>query len=117
MNQKDLLDKITNNSSLTELQTYNERVCELRGFSNESIQETMLALLEEIGELAKSIRNTATNMVVDTNKTQKQDTAESEVADVFCILMTICSKLDINLYDAFIDKEKKNCERNWSSER
>ena len=117
MTQKDLLDKITNNSSLTELQAYNEKVCELRGFSNESIQETMLALLEEIGELAKSIRNTATNMVVDTEKTLKQDSTESEAADVFCILMTICSKLNINLHDAFINKEKKNCERNWSTER
>ena len=117
MNQKDLLDKITNNPSLTELQAYNERVCELRGFSTESIQETMLALLEEIGELAKSIRISSTNMVIDTNKKQKQDTAKSEAADVFCILITVCSKLDINLYDAFIDKEKKNCERNWSSER
>ena len=77
----------------------------------------MLAFLEEIGELAKSIRNTATNMVIDTNKTLKHDTAESEAADVFCILMTICSKLNINLQDAFITKEKKNCERNWSSER
>ena len=33
MTQKELLDKITNSSSLTELQAYNEKVCELRGFS------------------------------------------------------------------------------------
>lgn len=117
MNQNDLLSAITNKSSLTELQIYNERVAELRGFSEQSILESMLSLLEEAGELAKAVRTVATNMVIDTDTTLKRDAVENEVADVFVVLLTICSKLNINLYDALVEKEKINCDRNYSSER
>ena len=117
MTQMDLLNQITRNSSLTQLQTYNEKIAKLRGFSNESIQETMLALLEEVGELARAIRYTETNMAIDTDKEQNNESIEGEVADVFVVLMTVCSKLGINLHDALIEKERKNCQRNWSQQR
>ena len=114
MNQKDLLNQLTEESSLTQIQKYNEMVTELRGFSNETIQETMLQLLEEAGELAKAVRHTATNMVIDADKMLSHGTVESEVADVFVVLLTVCSKLNINLFNALYEKEKKNCNRNWN---
>ena len=77
----------------------------------------MLLLLEETGELAKAVRKTSTNMSVDVDKIQNYDTIESEVADVFIVLMAVCNKLGINLLSALREKEKKNCERNWSFER
>jgi len=117
MNQVDLLDTITEESSLTHIQEYIEKILNLRGFSDESIQETMLLLLEEAGELAKAIRKTSTNMSVDVDKMQSYDTVESEVADVFIVLMAVCNKLDINLFNSLKEKEKKNCKRNWSFER
>ena len=117
MNQADLLNTITEASSLTQIQEYIKTVIDLRGFSGESIQETMLLLLEETGELAKAIRKTATNMSVDVDKMQSYDTVESEVADVLIVLLAVCNKMNINLFDALLEKERKNSARRWSFER
>ena len=117
MDQKELLSEINENTSLGEVQDYIKKVVELRGFVNQPIQETMLLLLEETGELAKAIRKAETKMSVDVDRLQNYDTIESEVADVFFVLTAICNQLDINLLDALKEKELKNCERNWSVER
>ena len=117
MDQKELLSEINENTSLGEVQDYIKKVVELRGFVNQPIQETMLLLLEETGELAKAIRKAETKMSVDVDRLQNYDTIESEVADVFFVLTAICNQLDINLLDALKEKELKNCERNWSFER
>ncbi|MCL2235972.1 MAG: GNAT family N-acetyltransferase [Defluviitaleaceae bacterium] len=116
-NQSQLLDNLTENSSLTDVQNYIGKVLDLRGFSKETIQESMLIFLEEAGELAKAIRKTQTNMSVDVDKMQNYDTVESEAADVFVVLLAICNKLNINLFDALKEKERQNCKRNWSFER
>lgn len=73
----------------------------------------MLLLLEEVGELAKSIRKNATNMSIDKNKINHYDSIESEVADVFIVLNSVCNKLDIDLYKALKDKEQENIMRTW----
>ncbi|MCL2572423.1 MAG: hypothetical protein FWE11_08455 [Defluviitaleaceae bacterium] len=117
MNQLDLLRTITEKSSMNQIQEYIKSVLDMRGFSDESVQETMLLLLEETGELAKAVRKSATNMSVDVDKMQNYDTVESEVADVFIVLMAVCNKMNINLLSALQEKEKKNCGRNWSFER
>ena len=117
MNQKDLLNEITEESSITQIQEYIKNVVELRGFASQPVQETMLLLLEETGELAKAIRKSATNMSVDVDRMQNYDTVESEVADVFFVLTAICNQMNINLLNALKEKEKANCERNWSFDR
>lgn len=38
------------------MQKYIKEVIEIRGFTNQEIEKTMLLLLEEVGELAKAIR-------------------------------------------------------------
>ena len=73
----------------------------------------MLLLTEEIGELAKAIRKEKTTMSIDNNKIRNYDTIESEVADVFIVLCTICNELDIDLFSSLKDKEKENIERKW----
>lgn len=65
----------------------------------------MLLLLEKVGELAKTIRKNATNMSIDNSKINHYDTIESEVADVFIVLSSICNKLNIDLYKSLKDKE------------
>ena len=85
----------------------------IRGFANQEIEKTMLLLLEEVGELAKAIRKTATNMGIDNNKINHYDTIESEVADVFIVLNSVCNKLNIDLYQSLKDKEKENINRIW----
>ena len=93
--QLELWKNLKEDNTLEEVQEYIRKVIEIRGFSNQSIEQAMLLLTEEIGELAKAIRKEKTTMSIDNNKIRNYDTIESEVADVFIVLCTICNKLNI----------------------
>ena len=111
--QLELWKNLKEDNTLEEVQEYIRKVIEIRGFSNQSIEQAMLLLTEEIGELAKAIRKEKTTMSIDNNKIRNYDTIESEVADVFIVLCTICNKLNINLFSSLKDKEKENIEIIW----
>lgn len=111
--QLELWNNLNKNNSLQEIQNYVKEIIKIRGFDNQNIEKTMLLLTEEIGELAKAIRKESTTMSIDKNKIQNYDTVESEVADVFIVLNTICNKLNIDLFSAVKEKEKQNINRNW----
>ena len=102
--QLELWKNLKEDNTLEEVQEYIRKVIEIRGFSNQSIEQAMLLLTEEIGELAKAIRKEKTTMSIDNNKIRNYDTIESEVADVFIVLCTICNKLNINLFSSLKDK-------------
>ena len=111
--QERLLKLINKQSSINDVQEYIKKVITLRGFTNQSIQDKMLLLLEETGELAKAIRKTLPEASIDYNKIENYTNIEEEIADVFIVLTSICNELNINLYDAIINKEKNNVEREW----
>ena len=113
-NQLELWKNLKSDNTLVEVQKYIKNVIELRGFSGQNIEKTMLLLTEEIGELAKAIRKEKTSMSIDRTKIGNYDTIESEVADVFIVLCSICNKLDIDLFSALKEKEKENIERKWN---
>ncbi len=116
MEEKDqmmLWNQLSNTNSLQEVQDYIKKVIEIRGFSDQEIEKTMLLLLEEVGELGKAIRKNATNMRIDEEKLSHYDTIESEVADVFIVLTSVCNHLGIDLYTAVKEKEKENVKRVW----
>lgn len=112
-NQLELWENLNEKNTLQEVQEYIKKVINIRGFANQEIEKTMLLLLEEVWELAKAIRKTATNMGLDNNKINHYDTIESEVADVFIVLNSVCNKLNIDLYQSLKDKEKENINRIW----
>ncbi|MBQ9267304.1 MAG: nucleotide pyrophosphohydrolase [Clostridia bacterium] len=112
--QEELFSKLSETTTLPELQKYIKNVIELRGFSNKSVQDEMLLLLEEAGELAKAIRKKLPNGTIDKNKISHYTAIEEEVADVFIVLAELCNILDIDLYSAIINKEQENIERKWS---
>lgn len=112
-NQKELLTDLVPTSNLIEIQKYFKNIFELRGFSDQSIQDKLLLFLEESGELAKSIRKNLPNASVDVNRISNYDTVESEIADVLIVLFSIADKLNIDIYSALIDKEQKNVTRSW----
>lgn len=114
MTQQDYFEKINESTSLTGIQEYIKKVIDLRGFGAQPAQASMLLLLEETGELAKAVRKSSAGMSVDETMLHKYDTVESEVADIFIVLLSICNTLNINLFDAFMEKEKINSERNWT---
>ena len=111
--QKELLELLNRQSTVDDVQEYIRKVITLRGFANQKVQDKMLLLLEETGELAKAIRKTLPEASIDYNKIENYTNIEDEIADVFIVLTSICNELNINLYDAIINKEKNNVEREW----
>lgn len=111
--QLELWNNLKSDNTLMQIQEYLEKIIEIRGFSDESIEETMLILTEEVGELAKAIRKEKTNIKIDNNKIKNYSTIESEIADVFIVLCIVCNKLGIDLFTAFKEKEKEDINRKW----
>ena len=113
MNQEQLYEALSRESSLPDIQKYIKQVIDIRGFGNQSTQAALLLLLEEVGELAKAVRKNTQGMSVDTNRINNYDTIESEIADVLIVLISICNSLGIDLFDALKEKERVNCSRTW----
>lgn len=111
--QKELLNKLSDKTSLREMQNYIKKVIELRTSASNSVEQQMLFLMEETGELAKAIRKEKTSMHIDKKKLASYDKVEDEIGDVFIVLAELCNMLNIDLFEAIIGKEKINCERNW----
>jgi len=49
------LEQMDSNTSLSEIQKYINDMVEIRGFSDETLQDIMLLMIEEVGELAKAV--------------------------------------------------------------
>ena len=62
--QFNLWNDLKKGNTLGEVQEYIRKVIEIRGFSNQSIEQAMLLLTEERGELAKAIRKEKTTISI-----------------------------------------------------
>lgn len=111
INLKEEFEKLTKESSLKELQEYTKKMIKFRGFDNETPQDIMLLLTEELGELAKEIRK-STNIKMDIKQTRTQN-LDKEIADVFNYIMALCVATNIDLFEAFKNKEEINFNREW----
>ena len=111
--QNELYELLNEKSSLNEIQNYIKEIITIRGFSEQRVQDKMLLLLEETGELAKAIRKTLPEASIDYDKIENYTDIEEEIADVFIVLVSICNRLNINLYDAMMKKEEENIKRHW----
>ena len=112
--QQELLKKLTDKSSINEIQSYIKEVMQIRGFNKEKPSDKILLLVEEVGELAKAIRKNENNLGIDKTKEYNYSSIESEIADVFIVLLSICAILNIDLLKAFLNKEEENIKRIWS---
>lgn len=112
-NSRRIFQWFKEDTSLVELQNYINNVLEIRGFNNQSIELKLILLMEEVGELAKSIRKDSTRLPIDRCKINNYSSIEEEIADVLIVLFSIANKLQIDLYDAFLKKEKENIKRKW----
>ena len=111
--QSELYELLNEKNTLNEIQNYIKEVIKIRGFSEQKVQDKMLLLLEETRARAKAIRKTIPEASVDYERIENYTDIEEEVADVFIVLVSICNRLNINLYDAIIKKEEKNIKRQW----
>ena len=112
--QQELLKKLSNQSSINQIQSYIKEVMEVRGFNKEKPSDKILLLVEEVGELAKAIRKNERKLGIDKTKEYNYSSVESEIADVFIVLLSICDILNIDLLKAFLNKEEENIKRIWS---
>lgn len=112
-NQEKLLSELEKTNNLNEIQNYIKQVIDIRGLESQTVLKNMLLLSEEVGELAKAIRKETKSMSVDTEKLYNYDTIESEIADVFIVLNNISNKLNINIFDSLVKKERINIKRMW----
>lgn len=104
------MPKLKNNPTLKDFQNYVVELEDERGFNKTTILENCLLLGEEIGELFQAIRK-ATKIHIDHNS--KLGSVEEEMADILIYLCAIANRFNINLEQAFRDKEEVNKKRLW----
>lgn len=114
MDKKDLkleIEKLSNKSSVEDVQKYIKHMIEVRGFKT-SLLERMCLLTEEVGELAKEIRKSDDNLTVDVQGNYSSN-LENEITDVFICLMGMCELIDMDIVQGLKNKEELNFKREW----
>ena len=111
MNKKSSdLNSVDANITVKQLQDYIWKVNKERGFDLKDPSKKLVMLIEEVGELAKSIRKAAS---LKFTKTTKQTEVEEELADVQIVLLGLASLMKVDMVDAVSKKELKNQKRKW----
>lgn len=114
MNKQELkqeLDKLSKKSTVEDLQKYIKDMFEVRGFKT-NLLERMCLLTEEMGELAKEVRKTDKNLMIDINKDYSSN-LENELTDVFICLMGMYELIDMDIVQGLKNKEEINFKREW----
>ena len=96
--------------TLKDFQKYVAEMIVERGFDKETVPELFMLFLEECGEFAKAARKTQN---IKSDKNSENFHLAEEAADVFIYLLDICNYLNIDLEEAFRQKEEKNKMRKW----
>jgi len=99
------------NPTLNDFQNYVVELENERGFINQTAVEKCLLLGEEVGELFKAVRKKQ-QIKIDNNS--KVTTVGEELADILIYICAIANRFDINLEEAFRQKEDINKERKWN---
>jgi NTP pyrophosphatase (non-canonical NTP hydrolase) len=99
-------------AQLKDYQNYIKELAAERGWDKNSPLEIFLLFSEEIGELAKAIRNRM-KLYHESGKKYKENELEHEFADVFSYLLDLANQFNIDLDKAFRDKDAENKKRVW----
>lgn len=105
--------EIPNQPTLSQLQAYQQAICQFRGWDTSTDLETFLLFTEEIGELAKAVRNRLA-LYQEAGKSAGPNELAGEFADVLSYLMDLANRFDVDLEGAFRAKEALNAKRSWS---
>ena len=93
---------VLNNNCLNAFKDRTTEMCIKKGWHKASIEQVWLYLIEEIGELAGSIRRSKNQF-----KDEKRIKLEDEMGDVFSYLFQIAGMLDIDLDAMWIKNQSK----------
>lgn len=99
--------------TLRELQQYMHDVCEARGWNKVNDLELFLLFSEEVGELAKAIRDQRKLFAEKPKDKDPRQNLEEEFADVLSYLIDLANHFEVDLEKAFRDKEAVNNKRVW----
>lgn len=101
---------LKSNPTMKDLQTYVAQAVKERGFDKDTVEQRFMLLLEEVGEFAKAARGRAGMPFADDTTTKEM---AHEAGDVLNVLLGICNLLEIDLEQAYRDKEELNKRRTW----
>ncbi len=96
--------------AIKDFQVYVNELEHERGFIDQNVLEKCLLLGEETGELFKAVRK-AIKLKTDVNATV--GSVKEELADILIYLCSIANRFDIDLEQAFREKEEINKKRKW----
>lgn len=113
INLEEMLENLNEKTSLKDIQNYSDTMIKVRGFDNETPQDIMLLLTEEIGELAKEVRKASTNIKCDVNSNNESHLA-NELSDVFNYVLAMCKVYNLDLLEIYKAKERINLKRKWN---
>lgn len=98
------------NDSLRKLQEFIWQWNKDQGFNTTDPSKKFVMLMEEVGELAKATRKVAGLKFTDTTA---QTNIREELADVQIVLLGLAGILNVDLFDAVVEKVDKNSKRVW----
>lgn len=118
------LPPLPSTATLSQWQSYIAQTVAARGWDGASDLEIFLLFSEEVGEFAKAFRRYRKLFTerVSEDRGADLDPAElspargemaAELADIFSYLLDLSARLEIDLEEAFVAKEKKNRQRQW----
>lgn len=102
--------ELKSNPTFKDYQVYVKELENERGFVEQTAIDKCLLLGEEIGELFKAVRKQE-NIKIDAKS--KIGSISEELADVLIYVCSIANRYDINLEQAFREKEEVNKQRVW----
>ena len=105
------MPELRESPSLKDFQDYVREMKKERGFSTDDKIYECFLLTEEVGELYKAIRKAEPGGKIDPNSAQFM--VAEELADIFIYLLSIANQHNIDLEQAFRDKEEINKQRTW----
>ncbi len=97
--------------TLADFQAHIKAVCAERGWDKNTYSEIFLLFTEEVGELAKAIRNES--KLHAQAEPKKRFELEEEFADVFNYLLDLANYFNVDLEAAYRKKHEHNQTRNW----
>ena len=97
-------------ATLSNLQTYVTELEIERGFIDQTLLQKCLLMGEEMGELFKAIRKAEH---ISTDKNSQTFHVGEELADILIYVCAIANRCDIDLEEAFRQKEEINKKRVW----
>jgi NTP pyrophosphatase (non-canonical NTP hydrolase) len=99
------------NPTLKDLQEYLALISQERNWTQDSPAEKFMLFVEEVGELAKAMRNSAG--LYQEAARPRDISLEEEFSDVLSYLLDLANVFHVDLEQAFRAKEQINQSRTW----